>query len=254
MNLQLVKQYNFQGMNLDTYVTDEKDKVWLTRRQIGEALEYAQPSDGIAIIHGKYPKRLDPFSDTIDLIATDGKSYETTVYSHKGIFEICRHSAKTKADSLIDKIWEIADEVLKTGSYGDPQMNKLDKMLETATTMLQTQIEASKQIQSHEERINTIEDKANKAEKALSQKELPPPRLLNKSSTRQKINQLVKDYVQANNADYAKVWNRVYKQFSLVHHMNLYNRARKSGLSNLEYLEHIDRTDELYAIAHRLLS
>jgi len=98
MELQLAKQYNFQDMNLDAYVTDEKDEVWLTRRQIGKSLEYADPADGIRVIHRRYPERLNPLSTQVNLTAVDGKSRDTTVYSQKGVLEICRHSAKPKAD------------------------------------------------------------------------------------------------------------------------------------------------------------
>lgn len=246
MNLQLVKQYKFYNSKIDAYVTDDKDKVWLTRRQIGKALEYPHPTKAIDLIHRRHSERLDPFSDTIKMAASDGKSYETIVYSQKGVFEICRHSAKPKADSLIDKIWEIADEVLTTGSYGDSQMDKLDKMLEVANTMLQTQ-------QEHEGRINTIENRAEEAEKALKQKELPIPSLLPSTSTRQKVNKLVKDYSQSNNMDFFEVWNRIYYQFSMAHHMDLGKQAKRYGLSRLEYLEFVNQIDDLYAVAYNLL-
>ena len=242
-------------MSLDAYVTDDKDEVWLTRRQIGEALEYADAVDGIRIIHRRYPKRLNSFSDTVNLTASDGKSYETTVYSQKGIFEICRHSAKPKADALIDKIWQIADEVLTTGSYGNLpkdklnkmlEMDKLDKMLDIANTMLLTQ-------QGHEGRINTIENRAEEAEQALKQKELPIPSLLPSTSTRQKVNKLVRDYSQSNHMDFFEVWNRIYNQFSLVHHVDLGKQSKRYSYSRLEYLEFVNQIDDLYAVAYNLL-
>ena len=40
-----------------------------------------------------------------------------TVYNFKGLLEICRYSNQPKADAVMDFLWEMADEVRKTGSY-----------------------------------------------------------------------------------------------------------------------------------------
>lgn len=161
------------------------------------------------------------------------------------------HGIEPKQDGFKELIAGIADNIF---SPIDQRLQAMANSTQSNAARIDTTQKDLSQVKfEHEGRIAEIEDRANKAEKALAQKELPPPRLLNKSSTRQKVNQLVKDYALANNADYAKVWNSVYKQFSLVHHMNLYNQAKKAGLSNLEYLEHIDQIEELYAVTHHLL-
>lgn len=45
MNLQLVKTENFNDLSCDFYSSE--DDIWMTRNQIGEALEYADPRKAI---------------------------------------------------------------------------------------------------------------------------------------------------------------------------------------------------------------
>lgn len=47
MNLQLVKTENFNDIACDFYSAE--DDIWMTRKQIGEALEYGDPQKAIDI-------------------------------------------------------------------------------------------------------------------------------------------------------------------------------------------------------------
>jgi len=85
----------------------------MTRDQIGQALEYTDPSDAIKDIHARHNVRLDKFSDTRKLRATDGKLYDTIVYSAKGVYEICRHSEQPKADAFYDWTYEVLEDIRK---------------------------------------------------------------------------------------------------------------------------------------------
>lgn len=55
MNLQLVKTENFNDLSCDFYSSE--DDIWMTRNQIGEALEYADPRKAIQNIHDKNKNR-----------------------------------------------------------------------------------------------------------------------------------------------------------------------------------------------------
>ena len=83
--LALVKSENFGGVTCDFY--QGMGEIWMTRRQIGEALEYRDPEDAIRKIHERHKERLDKFSVTDKLSGTDGKLYRTYLYSSKGIYE-----------------------------------------------------------------------------------------------------------------------------------------------------------------------
>lgn len=81
----------------------------MTRQQIGQALEYDNPQKAIDNIHAKHKDRLDKFSVTLKVRATDGKMYITTLYSAKGIYEICRWSRQPKADEFYDHVYDILE-------------------------------------------------------------------------------------------------------------------------------------------------
>ena len=116
MNLTLVKSESFNGVTCDFY--QGKNDIWMTREQIGEALEYEHPRKAIEAIHRRHSSRLDRFSVVVKLKTTDGKMYETYLYSAKGVYEICRWSRQPKADAFMDFVWEVV-ESLRTGRLFD---------------------------------------------------------------------------------------------------------------------------------------
>jgi prophage antirepressor-like protein len=116
---QIIKSVRFNETRLDCYKS-ENDEFCATREQIGRMLGYTDPAKAIANIHDRNEERLDKFSGTLNL-RTPGGIQRATVYSFKGLLEICRHSNQPKADAVMDFLWEVADEIRKTGRYGAPQ-------------------------------------------------------------------------------------------------------------------------------------
>ena len=117
--LQLLTTKTFNGSALDCYVEAaqaDKGEFWATREQIGTLLEYEEPRISVANIHNRHSERLDKFSRVINLI-TEAGNRETTVYNFKGLLEICRYSNQPKADAVMDVLWDIADEIRRTGNY-----------------------------------------------------------------------------------------------------------------------------------------
>lgn len=104
--LQLVKSEQFYGVSCDFY-KGNNDEMWLTRNQIGEALEYNKKGDAIENIHRKHRDRLDKFSVTLKLRGTDKKRYNTYMYNERGVMEICRWSRQPKANEFMDWVWDI---------------------------------------------------------------------------------------------------------------------------------------------------
>ncbi len=130
--LKLIKSADFGGIQCDFY-GDGKD-FWMTREQVGAALEYSDPNRAISKLHSRKKARLDKFSAVVKLTTTDGKAYDTTVYNRKGIMEICRHSDQPKADAFMDFCWEVMDSLI-TGKA------KLVGMTEYQQMMVQTRAE-----------------------------------------------------------------------------------------------------------------
>lgn len=55
------------------YYSDGKGEFFMTRQQIGQALEYADPQKAIDNIHNAHKDRMNKFSVTLKLRGTDGK-------------------------------------------------------------------------------------------------------------------------------------------------------------------------------------
>ena len=118
--LQLISTKHFNGSALDCYIEAAravKGDFWATREQIGTLLEYENPRDAVAHIHMRNKERLDRFSGVVNLSTPNGGTQLVTVYNFKGLLEICRYSQQPKADAVMDWLWDVADEIRRTGSY-----------------------------------------------------------------------------------------------------------------------------------------
>ena len=107
-NLKLITTEHFENLKCDFY-RNMNDDILLTREQIGNALEYVNPDAALSMIHKRHKDRLDSLSVLNRLISADGKEYETTLYTQKGIMEICRWSHKPKANQFMDWAWDIIE-------------------------------------------------------------------------------------------------------------------------------------------------
>ena len=136
------------------YVTTEKfgeldcsfyrnmnDDILLTREQIEEALEYADPIKAIQKIYLKHQDRLEPLSMRIkgstqiggDL--TKSEEQERVYYTERGIMEICRWSRQPKANLFMDWVWDVI-EVYRHNEL-TPQIN-ITPLTDAITTLTQS--------------------------------------------------------------------------------------------------------------------
>lgn len=115
MNLSLAVKEMFEGNEMDIY-TNENNDVFMTREQIGQALEYTDPIRAISKLHERNRDRLDNFSVVTKLTTTDRKAYNTTIYNEQGIYEIIRRSRQPKADAFYDWVYELLSK-LRKGEY-----------------------------------------------------------------------------------------------------------------------------------------
>ena len=105
-NVKLVTTESFEGLVCNVY-QNINNEIFLTRKQIGEALEYENPDDAIYRIHERHKDRLDKFSLHDYLSSQDGRMINTILYTEQGVMEICRWSRKPKANDLMDWIYAI---------------------------------------------------------------------------------------------------------------------------------------------------
>lgn len=122
MKLRLVKQGDFLGTKCDFYV-DEDNNIYMSRTQIGYALEYKDPSNAIRNIHSRHYKRLDEMSVEVTTAQIErvskhqSKDKLTFMYTVKGVFEICRHSNQSVADQFYDWVYGTVIDIMNNGYY-----------------------------------------------------------------------------------------------------------------------------------------
>lgn len=144
--LTLATSRNLNGHTLNCYVENNSDDnydFWATRTQIGEFLGYADPRIAVKLIHKRNKERLDKFSKRVQIDTTSSGKQNTTIYSFKGLLEICRFSNQPNANKVIDVLWDIADEIRKTGAYSvNGDMKKQLHKLEAENILLREKVDA----------------------------------------------------------------------------------------------------------------
>lgn len=127
-----IEKREVMGTEMDVYMISGVPHV--TRQQVGTALGYPDPAKAIDVIHRRHKERLDKYSVTVKVTATDGKMYETILYSRKGVYEICRWSRQPIADELFDRIYDVLEEIAVKGYYSAlPDEVLVQKVVENAS-------------------------------------------------------------------------------------------------------------------------
>ena len=153
-NLVLFRKENFNGVECDLW-KDENGEVWMTREQIGKSLEYGNTSEAIRIIHSRNKVRLDKFSVQVKMNGTDGKQYNTYLYSAKGIYEVCRFSKQPKANDFYDWVYDLLEGL----RLGNIQLEfSIPKTLSEA---LQLASDLSKQLEEQKPKVEMYDELMN---------------------------------------------------------------------------------------------
>ena len=136
-NLTLITTETFNNLPCNFY-RNMNDDILLTREQIGQALEYSNPQKAIDNIHSKHRDRLDELSVTTKLRATDGKCYNTMLYTERGIMEICRWSRQKNANIFMDWTWDIISKYRHNELNATPNIQPLIEAITTLTNTVST--------------------------------------------------------------------------------------------------------------------
>ena len=184
-NLKLITTETFGDLSCNFY-RNMNDDILLTREQIGQALEYSDPSKAIRKIHLKHKDRLDGLSVVTKLESTDGKEYNTTLYSERGIMEICRWSRQPKANIFMDWVWDIIEKY----RHNELQPN-LQPLIDSLSILTQT--------------ITTMQQDINTLKESQSAKKLPEKKYSRwKTNTFNKLNTLL-SYVNTHSEETLKL-------------------------------------------------
>lgn len=167
----------FNSNLCDIYSNNTSD-IYLTREQIGLALEYEEPAEAIKQIHKRHRDRLDKFCVKIKtpILSQSHEGgqvernnirpqnehliTETTYYSERGIMEICRWSSQPKANEFMDFVFDIYQD-LKNGKYALVSRKEFDTLVSQVN-------EINTKIKYIEEQNNKNTELAQKAYSAIS--------------------------------------------------------------------------------------
>jgi phage antirepressor YoqD-like protein len=109
-NLVLYKSERFNNVECDLW-KNENNEIYMTREQIGRALEYNSPANAIRKIHERYKERIDKFSWVAQVDLPFGGKQEVYLYNIKGLYEICRWSKQNKANEFMDWVWGLLESI-----------------------------------------------------------------------------------------------------------------------------------------------
>jgi prophage antirepressor-like protein len=150
--LKIVTSSKFGNLKCNIFKGD-KD-FFMTRQQIGEALEYSDPRVAISKIHSSHKGRLDKFSSVTATVTVDGKMRETVIYSSKGIYEICRWSQQRKADEFYDWVYDLIEQLRTKQSKVIP-LSK-DQAIITALRQTANLMEETQSIKTEQHEIRKL--------------------------------------------------------------------------------------------------
>lgn len=146
-NLTLATTKSFGNLECNFYKGNDNKDFYMTREQVGTALEYTNPKVAIAKIHDRNADRLNPLSGVTKLV-TPGGTQSTYIYTLRGVMEICRYSRQPKADKFMDFVWDVMESLYNGRNvYATPdQQNAVSPqtMQTFMDAMLKTQLETTR--------------------------------------------------------------------------------------------------------------
>lgn len=190
-NLTLITTETFNNLSCNFYRNMNND-ILLTREQIGQALEYADPSKAIRKIHLKHKDRLDELCVRIKDRTFDNTQSgasreqngnlmtERVYYTERGVMEICRWSRQKNANIFMDWVWDIIEK------YRHDELNintapDLQPLIDAITTLTQT--------------VSTMQQDISLLKESSVKKKIPEKKYSRwKTNTFEKLN-LLTDYV-----------------------------------------------------------
>ena len=125
-NLTLIKSDKFGTTECDIYSDDIE--MYMTAGQLGECLEYSEPIIAInkIVSRNAYLKN-EEFSVVTKLVSTDGKQYNTRVFTEDGIYEVTMLAKTEKAKQFRAWVRKLLKS-LRSGEITAIQTDKLNEM------------------------------------------------------------------------------------------------------------------------------
>lgn len=144
MAYEIVKSAEFCGIECDFY-SNENNEISMTSFQLGSCLGYSNPQKAVdnLISRNEYLKNIE-FSVTLKMRATDGKQYDTRLFTEDGIYEVTMLAKTEKAKEFRTFVREVVKSIRKHGAYMTPEtiekvLYNPDFLIRLATELKDTQ-------------------------------------------------------------------------------------------------------------------
>lgn len=164
MRLKLITTETFGTVPCDFY-RNMNDDMLLTREQIGQALEYKDPSKAIRKIHLKHKDRLEPLCLRLKLDnnqnganLSKSEEQERVYYTQRGVMELCRWSRQPKADKFMDWAWDII-ESYRNNNLSSQNID-MKAFTDILTSLSNTQAAMTQMLNLLNEKITNLEDQS----------------------------------------------------------------------------------------------
>jgi len=149
--LELVKQENFGEIQCNFYKKDEN--VYMTINQLAESLGYSNRKGIEKLIERNEYLKNSEFSVTDKLSGTDGKRYNTRVFTEDGIYEVTMLSKTEKAKEFRTWVRTVLKTIRKHEVYMTPKM--IEEVLYNPDTIIKIAT-ALKEEQTKVKELTTI--------------------------------------------------------------------------------------------------
>lgn len=151
-NFKMVKSEDFCGVVCDFYSDDES--IGMTASQLGSCLGYSDPIRNISklVTRNEYLKN-EEFSVVAKLTTTDGKTYDTRLFTEDGIYEITMLSKTEKAKEFRSFVRTVVKSIRKHGAY------MTEGTLEKALTSPDFLIQLATKLKDEQEKNKALQTK-----------------------------------------------------------------------------------------------
>ena len=173
MQLELVKKEMFGEVDLDIYSNKGgSEEIYMTIDQLAQALEYGNKSSVDSIISRNKYLREGEYSVTCKLQATDGKTYNTRVFTEDGIYEVTMLSKQPKAREFRKFIREMlkglrkGELAIQSANTPAPSYTIVDEI-----DRARRWIEEAEETRRLELKVEELKPEADYARKVLSSKD-----------------------------------------------------------------------------------
>ena len=222
-----------------TFWRNQDGEIYMTREDIGQALDYCYPEKAIAKIHSRHADRLDPLSVVVEMVSADGKTYPRYIYSRRGIMEICRWSRKPRANEFMDFAFNISEQYYKNN------LVHRDKLFELALQMAQNMMLNTQNGVGANLETELLEMKSlvvGMSEQLHVQHQLQTIDEMirydiSNNRIRAALRGMIKMYCRQWNIDERACWNWIYKEFQDRFGIDLWRGAGKLKITLINWID-----------------